>query len=92
MSVGRLQSALYTVFFDRLSVRKELGELEGLERDLSFKIGNKQRSMQRLATFTGAAGDVQVSLMTMSCMLLAAQVNYFPVNCSIRAQFASSFG
>ena len=48
----RLQSELYAVFLERLSVRRELGELEGLERDLCFKISNKQRSRQRLAVFT----------------------------------------
>ena len=40
------------MFTERLSVRKELASLEGLGRDLSFKINRKQCSMTRLALFS----------------------------------------
>ena len=45
------EQALYGVFYERLSVRKEMGELEGMERDLLFRITRKQGALNRLNLF-----------------------------------------
>ena len=44
----RLQGSLHSIFGDRISIRKEMLELEGSERDLEFEIFRKQLAMGRI--------------------------------------------
>lgn len=45
----RLQGVLVNVIADRLSIRKEVMELEGSDRDLAYKIHCKERHLARIS-------------------------------------------
>lgn len=45
----RLQGLLFSVFQDRMNVRKEILELEGSERDMQFKVHLKEKALTRMS-------------------------------------------
>ena len=47
----RLEGVVDAVFSDRISIRKQLMELEGTQRDLSYRIHHKEKQMTRLTLF-----------------------------------------
>ena len=46
--VEKIQSSLTSVFAERSSVKKEVMDLEGHEKDLAFKIYRKQKAISRI--------------------------------------------
>ena len=47
--IFRLQDVMFSVFRDRMNIRKEIMEMEGSDRDLTYRVYQKERCLNRIA-------------------------------------------
>ena len=69
LSLFRIGGLLLSVFEERISIRKELMEMEGSYRDIAFKIHLKQISIDRIKILITDPAEVEQVVESLTCCL-----------------------
>ena len=67
---------LLSVFEERISIRKELMEMEGSYRDIAFKIHLKQISIDRIKILITDPAEVEQVIKSLTCVAAAVLEDY----------------